>query len=275
MGNNYGSVNQKDNTTRSENQINVGCYNVYYEGYDRQGTIDAICDMKVDILILQETNSKWEEVITNNKMVKSKFKYIQCVNDKWREGGTILLTNYQIKSLDIIDRYHEWWYAAHRFILCLNENIENTNEILIQLYSIHLIAPYPPVNSKSRCCGIYCCGEDKNQFRLKEIKHFLNEKYYDCSLPTLIVGDFNCMDGNCHNYLNNSLSLNSSWSNLNKNHRYLMCCKHKPYSWRGMLCNCCCFAPKLFDHIYFSSTHFKLIHSDVLQIGQSDHFPVY
>ena len=83
------------------------------------------------------------------------------------------------------------------------------------------------------------------------------------------------MDGKCHNYLNDSLLLNSSWSNLNKNHQYILCCRHKPFSWRGMWCNCCCCAPKLFDHIYFSQTHFRLIDSDVLHIGQSDHYPVY
>ena len=246
--------------------------------------------MKVDILILQETNANWENVITNHTILKSKFKYIHCVNDKWREGGTILLTNYAIKSCDVIERYHKWWYAAHRFTICLKEgnvaqdddqdddddgDSKEKNDTLIQLYSIHLIAPYPPINGKCKCCGYHICGDNPNEFRLREIKHFLNDKYYNSSLPTLVIGDFNCMDGQCHNYLNESLSLDSSWSNLKKQHRYICCCKHKPYSWRGMYCNCCCLAPKLFDHIYFSQTHFQLIHSDVLQIGESDHFPVY
>lgn len=228
--------------------------------------------MKVDILILQETNANWERVITNNQLIKSKFKYIECINDKWGEGGTILLTNYEIKSVDIIDRYHQWWYGAHRFTVCLNDD---KDESIIQIYSIHLIAPYPPLNAKYNCCGVSCCGSDKNEFRLNEIKHFLNDKYYDSSLPTLVIGDFNCMDGKCHDYLNDSLSLNSSWSDLGKNHRYTFCCRHKPFSWRGMLCSCCCCAPKLFDHIYFSSSHFKLMHADVLRVGQSDHYPVY
>ena len=145
--------------------------------------------MKVDILILQETNTNWERVITNNKMIKSKFKFIKCINDQFGEGGSILLTNYHIKSVDIIDRYHKWWYGAHRFTINLSSTNtqDNVSETLIQIYSTHLIAPYPPLDPKYNCCGIYCCGDDKNEFRLKEIKHFLNNKYYNSLMLILLV----------------------------------------------------------------------------------------
>ena len=78
--------------------------------------------MTADIMILQETNSNWQRVITSNERIKSKYKYIKCINDQYDEGGTILLTNYEIKSTDIIDRYHKWWYGSHRFILIINKN---------------------------------------------------------------------------------------------------------------------------------------------------------
>ena len=39
--------------------------------------------MEVDILILQETNEDWDRVINNNAAIKSKFKYIRVVNDKY------------------------------------------------------------------------------------------------------------------------------------------------------------------------------------------------
>eukprot|EP01083_Nonionella_stella_P016760 46805_1 len=280
MGSDYGTSNGNLNSNpslsisqvRVRRQLNVACYNVYYEGHNRQGTINAICDMDVDLLILQETNALWEDIITNNTILKSKYKHIRCVNDKWQEGGTILLTNHQIHSLDIIERYNKWWYAAHRFTL----RLQNDNDTrLIQIYSIHLIAPYPPLNHKCSCCGIACCGDDKNELRLKEIQHFLNNEYYDSSLPTVVIGDFNCMDGPCHEYLNDSLGLLDSCNASKRSHRYWMCCRHKPYSWRGMLCKCCCCAPKLFDHIYFSSNDFDCDHSKVLEIGDSDHFPIY
>ena len=142
--------------------------------------------------------------------------------------------------------------------------------------SVHLIAPYPPLEGKN-CCGFYIgCGDGKakDAFRVEELKHFLMDKYYDSNMPTMVIGDMNCMDGPCHEYLKDAKSLQSSWSDDRKQHRYWLCCRHSPYSWRGMLCSICCCAPKLFDHIYFSK-HFQLVESDVLQIGESDHYPVY
>ena len=66
--NNNNNNNNNGSTQIDDNNINIGCYNVYFEGYDRKGTIDAIIDMKVDILILQETNKNWERVITNHQI---------------------------------------------------------------------------------------------------------------------------------------------------------------------------------------------------------------
>ena len=45
MGNNYGSIKVDYDTSPTatlQNNINVACYNVYFEGYNRQGTIDGI-----------------------------------------------------------------------------------------------------------------------------------------------------------------------------------------------------------------------------------------
>ena len=312
-----------DISGNEQNGLDIACYNVYFKGFDRKGTIDAICEIKVDILVLQETNSEWEQVITNNSVIKSKFKHIKCVNDQYGEGGTILLSKHEIKSIDIIDRYHKWWYGSHRFILNINKNKltkitndddknnddnkendrfishlrnrkdannnkdendepnnnDNNGEI-IQLYSVHLIAPFPPNNFRQcGCCCCCCPGESRNEMRLKELKHCLNNEFYDDSLPTLIIGDFNCMDGDCHEYLRgDEFGLKSSWDNYNdnkgKSHNYVLCCKHSPYSWRGCCHYLCCCAPKLFDHIYFSSQHFRLIYGHVIKIGESDHYPI-
>ena len=101
-----GSSSSTATVPKTEKAINVACYNVYFKGYDREGTIDGICphpiwsslhhkfrntvgiciailSMEVDILILQETNQDWENVIVNNQAIQSKFKYIRCVNDKY------------------------------------------------------------------------------------------------------------------------------------------------------------------------------------------------
>ena len=270
---------QKDDVLITEQTaIDVVCYNVFKNGFNRRGTIDAICNMKADILILQETNERWEKVITNNKSIINKFKYIQCIHDEngYGEGGSIILTtNYQIKSWDVIKKYHKMWYGAHRFTLTMTKD---NMETILQVYSIHLVAPFPPCSIKQCCCCCCCftckqCGDTKNEFRLKEIRHCLNSNFYDHKLPTLIVGDFNCMDGDCHDMLQNELGLKSSWSV--KRHRYALCCRHEPYSWRGCFCHLCCFASKLFDHMYFSPAHFELMHGEVIQTGESDHYPVW
>eukprot|EP01084_Bolivina_argentea_P271445 461879_1 len=293
-----------DISNAQDKTIDIVCYNVYFRGYNRKGTIDAICQIKADIVILQETNKNWENVITNNTIITCKWKHIKCINDRYGEGGTILLTNYEIKSLNIIERYHRWWYGAHLFTLNIpnNKHVQNEkryalhlrkdpknsddnneeNITQVQVYSIHLIAPFPPNNLKQLgcccipcdCCPCECCGDSRNDMRVKEIKHCLNDEYFNNKMPTLIVGDFNCMDGDCHVMIENEFGLKSGWNNMKK-HNYLCCCKHEPYSWRGVAHYMCCCAPKLFDHIYYSPYYFDLVHSDVIKIGESDHYPIW
>merc|ERR1712079_463224 len=134
--------------------------------------------------------------------ITAKFNFIQCINDEsgYKEGGSIILTNYQIKSWDVIKKYHFCWYGAHRFVVGIEINGKETE---VQIYSIHLVAPFPPHSIKQVClccccCGCKICGVNKDEFRLKEIRHCLNSEFYDYKMPSLIVGDFNCMDGACH-----------------------------------------------------------------------------
>ena len=263
------SINEFD-----DSDLSIGSYNVYCHGYDRLSTLDTIIDMNLDILLLQETNINWENTIKNNTKITQLYEYIQYYNDKWREGGSILLSKYSINSTEFIDRYDKWWYGTVKFAV----NMPNINRKLI-IYSIHLVAPYPPIN------GIFCVycsknGKSKNEYRLKEMKHILTCESHNNSNNSndnndiiLFMGDFNCRTGKCHEYIKNELNMTSIWNN-NTCNNILCCCKHYPYSWRGMFCGCCCFAPKLFDHIYYNDNDLQLTKSFVYTNGESDHYPI-
>ena len=58
-----------------------------------------------------------------------------------KEGGSVLLTKFEIKSLDIIERHHRWWYGAHRFTVSIqpgnnvnNDDDQKQEDKLVQVY---------------------------------------------------------------------------------------------------------------------------------------------
>ena len=110
-------------------------------------------------------------------------------------------------------------------------------------------------------------NDTDNDNNNKDIPQRLN-----IEIPTIICGDLNCGNGKCHDYLRNELGFQRTWKEV-KTSRFCCCCWHKPFTWKGMLCKCCCCAPKCFDHIYFRGM--ECIDAQVLKQGESDHWPAY
>ncbi len=69
--------------TTGRPSLSVATYNVYYKGYDREETLQAIAKMPADVILMQETNEDWEKAIREYEAITSKYKHIKYLHDKW------------------------------------------------------------------------------------------------------------------------------------------------------------------------------------------------
>src|SRR5262245_19849569 len=114
------------------NQLRVMSYNVNFGIADDRATIDAIEAAHADIVLLQETNSRWQHALIDR--LYTRYAHVRFTDPTdWPAGGMGLLSKYPIVAHDQLDGGGGPFFAW-RVVL-------DTKLGRIQILSVHLRPP--------------------------------------------------------------------------------------------------------------------------------------
>ena len=219
--------------------LSVLTYNVNYH-FINENIGDILDSLDADIICLQETNKKWEEIIS--KSSKKKYPFI-LFKHYGTAGGLAILSKYPIIRQNYLKNVVGWFPA---WLITVKRN----NDI-IQLLNAHL---KPKLTEKGRIG--WKAFFKAEEIHIQELNQFVNE--LELKLPIIILGDFNENDnGKMMQYLKNKMTFEHALSKFDK----------KSKTWRWVLLR------GRYDHITFNN-QLTCIDAKVLKIGKSDHLPV-
>jgi endonuclease/exonuclease/phosphatase (EEP) superfamily protein YafD len=148
-------------------------YNLNFGIAGDEPTIVAIRDADADLVLLQETNRRWERALR----AALAGAYPQMVfRNRGDAGGLAVLSRLPLIEIEFLPPVPEGWFAAARLVV-------ETSFGRVQALSIHL---HPPVSDG----GSFVSGHFTTPaIRVAEIRGFVARLSPD--YPTLVAGDFN------------------------------------------------------------------------------------
>lgn len=153
--------------------LRVLTYNVNYGIAGDGSTIAAIRDADADLVLLQETNRRWEWALR----AALAGTYPQMVfRNRGDAGGLAVLSRLPLLEIEFLPPVPEGWFAAARLVV-------ETSFGRVQALSVHL---HPPVSEG----GSFVSGHFTTPaIRTAEIRSFVAR--LPTEYPTLVAGDFN------------------------------------------------------------------------------------
>ncbi len=220
------------------NTISVVTYNVNYH-FINKDVITILDSLNADVVCLQETNAKWETILTEG--LRNKYPFIQFKH-RGTAGGYATLSKYPIiKSKSIKNK--AGWFPGWLVIIQKDQDS-------IQILNTHL----KPKLTRKGIIGWNAYFKSE-EIHIKELNAFITE--LNSELPTIILGDFNEGDkGKAIKWLKNE-GFDDALPKFNK----------RTKTWRFIILR------GRFDHIVFNSK-LLCIKAMVCKTGKSDHFPV-
>ncbi|MDG1476959.1 MAG: endonuclease/exonuclease/phosphatase family protein [Vicingaceae bacterium] len=222
------------------NDISILTYNVNYKLINKK-IIPVLDSINADIVCLQESNKKWEEIIRNG--LEYKYAHMKYRNSN-ASGGLAVLSKYPILDVKYIRNRPGWFPAA---LITIKKDQDT-----LQILNVHL---KPPL-SDNGWIG-WKASFKADIVHVEELKQFM--KYVDPNLPTLILGDFNEGDKKkALKWLKDENNFTDALPLFDK----------RTKTWRFILLR------GRYDHLTFNN---KLTckFARVYKEGRSDHFPVY
>lgn len=222
------------------NDISVLTYNVNYKLINKK-IIPVLDSINADIVCLQETNKKWEEIIRNG--LEYKYAHMKYRNSN-ASGGLAVLSKYPIIDVKYIRNRPGWFPAA---IITIKKDQD-----ILQILNVHL---KPPLSDKG-WIG-WKASFKADEIHVKEMRQFIDS--LNPNLPTIILGDFNESDkGKCLKWLKTEHNFTDALPLFNK----------RTKTWRFILLR------GRYDHLVFNKK-ITCTFARVYKKGRSDHFPVY
>jgi endonuclease/exonuclease/phosphatase family metal-dependent hydrolase len=222
------------------NNISILTYNVNYSFINKK--VSTILDsINADVVCLQETNTKWEEIIRNG--LQDKYPHVEFKH-YGTAGGLAILSKYPIIKINYL-RNKSGWFPAAKITITKEQDT-------IQLLNVHLI---PGLTKKGRIgWNAYFKAEEVH---IEELTQFI--KNLNTNLPTIILGDFNENDnGKTMKWLYDEMSFQDALPQFNK----------KTKTWRWVILR------GRYDHLAFNKK-LSCTNAKVYKLGKSDHFPVF
>jgi len=222
------------------NNISCVTYNVNYS-FINEKIVPILEEINADVVILQETNAKWKEIIKNG--LHKKYPHIKFRNIG-SASGLAVLSKYPIIEIKYLRNKPGWFRSG----LVTIKKDQDT----IQFLNVHL---KPPLSNKGLIGWNAYFKAD--EIHVEEIKQFMDS--LNPNLPTIILGDFNENDnGKCLKWLQNEMNFTDALPLFDK----------RTKTWRFVLLR------GRYDHIVFNKK-FSCTHARVYKEGKSDHFPVF
>ena len=219
----------------------VMTYNVNYGLAGDPSTLDAIRNSLSDIVLLQETNAAWEEVL--RAALATQYPHM-VFHHHDPAGGLAVLSRYPLLEQELLEPVS--WFPAWR-------GVTETALGPLQLLNVHL---RPPFSDRGSVIGGYFMTPAVRQ---REIEHFSGS--LDPDLPTLVVGDFNESErGKAATHLHR-LGLRSALREFDRyGHTWRWDSSVIPLRGR-------------YDHL-MHDPRLEPLFVEVLRAGRSDHLPV-
>ncbi|PCJ27187.1 MAG: hypothetical protein COA97_04255 [Flavobacteriales bacterium] len=221
------------------NTISLLTYNVNYS-FINKDIVSILDSINADVVCLQETNAKWEDIL--RKGLKNKYPFIQFKH-YGTAGGLAILSKYPIIKSDYIKNQVGWFPA---WAITIKKDKDS-----IQILNSHL---KPGLTRKGRIGwnAYFKAGE----VHINELDQFI--KILDPRLPTLVLGDFNEGDkGKAMKWLRDEKGYKDALSIYDKRSK----------TWRWVILR------GRYDHIV-SNNKLLCIKAMVYKLGKSDHFPL-
>ncbi|MBL4592279.1 MAG: endonuclease/exonuclease/phosphatase family protein [Flavobacteriales bacterium] len=222
------------------NTISVLTYNVNYSFINKK-VVTILDTINADVVCLQETNAKWEEILRGG--LQDKYPYIEFKH-RGSSGGLAILSKYPILKINYLRNKPGWFPAAEITI--------KKGQDTIQLLNVHL---KPGLTKKGRIgWNAYFKAEDVH---VEELTQFMDS--LKPNLPTIILGDFNENDnGKAMQWLQNEMSFQDALPHFDKRSK----------TWRWIILR------GRYDHLVFNK-QLSCTTAKVYKLGKSDHFPVF
>ena len=222
--------------------LSVATYNVNYGLAGDGETLDAIGDLRVDMVFLQETNAAWEEHL-RARFAKAypHQAYKHCCG----AGGLAVLSKVPFAEREYVHPEGAW-FPAWRVVA-------DTALGKVQVLNVHL---RPNVSdSGSVVGGLFTTPA----VREREMESYV--KLIDKRLPALVVGDFNETANGLAVGRLAALDMRSALPTVGG--------PQATWHWQTSLGE----VKKQFDHVVFGDK-LTLAGAHVRRVGRSDHFPV-
>ncbi len=224
--------------------LKVLSYNVNYGIAGDQQTIAVIKAQGADVILLQETNARWEVALRSALSEDyPHMSFEHCCG----AGGLAALSKRPMRAPERIEPPSPGWFPAMRVIVesALGE---------VQVLNVHL---RPPFSDSGSVISGYVTTPP---VREAEISAYL--KHMSDALPTLIVGDFN------ENISGRAVEQVRARGMESAVEQFAL----GQSTWRGWGI----MKPlKLqLDHIFYNPTHLAPLRAEVIEAGRSDHLPL-
>jgi endonuclease/exonuclease/phosphatase family metal-dependent hydrolase len=221
------------------NTVSVLTYNVNYH-FINEDVVNILDSIDADVVCLQETNAKWENILKNG--LSSKYPFIEFKH-RGIAGGYATLSKYPVIKSNYIKNQSGWFPG---WAITIKKNQDS-----IQILNTHL----KPKLTRKGIIGwnAYFKAEE---IHIKELEQFL--KKVDLALPTIILGDFNENDkGKAMKWIKNK-GFEDALTKFDK----------RTKTWRFFILR------GRYDHLV-SNNKLSCIKAMVYKLGKSDHFPVF
>eukprot|EP00640_Fibrocapsa_japonica_P002912 CAMPEP_0113950452 /NCGR_PEP_ID=MMETSP1339-20121228/80892_1 /TAXON_ID=94617 /ORGANISM="Fibrocapsa japonica" /LENGTH=260 /DNA_ID=CAMNT_0000958297 /DNA_START=83 /DNA_END=865 /DNA_ORIENTATION=- /assembly_acc=CAM_ASM_000762 len=224
----------------TDHSISFASYNVYMDGWHRPATLNAMEDLNVDVLCLQETNPQWEQAIRGHEGLVQQYPFIKFEHDFHKWGGRAVLSKLPIESWKVLPKVFAWWYFGLKF------TVTHPTIGRIAFLNLHLKAAFPANPLKVE-------GE-----RLQEVKAHMENAKGDNDTATVIVGDFNTRNGPAVRYIKNESGFSAVRDETDVG---------RSPSWHGFS-----FLTAAFDHVFYKGFD-SVQNANISRTGESDHWP--
>lgn len=221
------------------NTISILTYNVNYH-FINNDVVNILDSINADVVCLQETNAKWENILEEG--LKNKYPFIQFKH-RGTAGGLAILSKYPIIQNNYV-RNQVGWFPA--WVVTIKKDQDS-----IQILNTHL---KPGLTRKGRIgWNAYFKAEEVH---VNELEQFI--KTLDPKLPAIILGDFNENDkGKAMKWLQNE-GFEDALPKFDKRSK----------TWRFVVLR------GRYDHIV-SNNKLSCTNANVYKLGKSDHFPLF
>lgn len=153
--------------------ITLATYNVNFGLAADPETLAAIAGTRADVVLLQETNARWERSIRG--ALGGVYPHMVFVEPSDRPaGGSAILSRYPIESVDRSASAVGWFDALRAVI--------HTEQGALQVLNVHL---KPPIEGSDPLIGAFTTPPA----RAREMRRHVRGLRSD--LPTIVAGDFN------------------------------------------------------------------------------------